>query len=157
MVMKNKVLNREEVILQARTWQQQGLEVIFTNGCFDILHPGHVRYLAQSRTLGDRLIVALNDDDSVRRLKGESRPINTLADRAEVVAALCCVDAVTSFSEDTPYDLISALIPDVITKGGDYMPDNVVGADIVEEAGGKVVIIDFQEGYSTTSILKKSK
>lgn len=97
MVMKNKVLNREEVILQARTWQQQGLEVIFTNGCFDILHPGHVRYLAQSRTLGDRLIVALNDDDSVRRLKGESRPINTLADRAEVVAALCCVDAVTSF------------------------------------------------------------
>lgn len=155
--MKNNIFNHEDAIRQVRTWQQQGLEVVFTNGCFDILHPGHVRYLEKSASLGDKLIVALNDDDSVKRLKGKERPVNVLADRMEVMAALCCVDAVTSFSEDTPFELISALIPDVITKGGDYKPENVVGADIVEEAGGKVVIIDFEAGYSTTSILKKSK
>lgn len=155
--MNNKVLSPQEAEKAVKIWQQQGLNVVFTNGCFDILHPGHVRYLTQSRALGDKLIVALNDDDSVRRLKGRSRPVNTLADRMEVLSALQCVDAVTCFSEDTPLILIQSLLPDILTKGGDYTPDKVVGADAVTEAGGQVIIIDFETGYSTSNILKKSK
>lgn len=153
----HKILAPEAAARQVRYWQQQGYDVVFTNGCFDILHTGHIRYLASSAKLGDRLIVALNDDASVRRLKGASRPVNHLEDRMEVMAALSFVDAVTWFTEDTPFELISALVPDIITKGGDYTPQSVVGADMVTEKGGRVEIIRFEEGYSSTSILDRAR
>lgn len=137
--------------------RRSGKKIIFTNGCFDILHVGHTRYLAESKRLGDILIVGLNSDSSVKRLKGDSRPVNSEPDRAEVLSALESVDFVSIFDEDTPYELIKCLIPDVITKGGDYNPDDVVGADIVRANGGEVIIINFVEGKSTTSVINKMK
>jgi D-beta-D-heptose 7-phosphate kinase / D-beta-D-heptose 1-phosphate adenosyltransferase len=127
--------------------------VVFTNGCFDILHRGHVAYLHQARALGDRLIVGLNTDASVMRLKGEGRPVVGELDRAFVLAGLAAVDGVTLFDEDTPAALIDALVPDVLVKGGDYAPENVVGREAVQQAGGRVVIIPFVAGQSTTGIL----
>jgi len=131
--------------------QKNGEKVVFTNGCFDILHRGHVELLKKARELGDVLIVAINSDDSVKRLKGEKRPINNVYDRAYVLNALKYVDAVTYFEEDTPYEILKALRPDVLVKGGDYKPVEVVGRDIVE----KVVIIPFVKGYSTTKTINK--
>lgn len=131
--------------------------VVFTNGCFDILHVGHKRYLEQARALGDKLIVGVNSDDSVRRLKGPDRPINTAADRVEMLSALKCVDEVIIFDEDTPYELISRLHPDIIVKGGDYRVDEVVGRDIVESYGGRVEIIPYVEDKSTTAIIDRIK
>ena len=131
--------------------------VVFTNGVFDILHAGHVTYLEEARALGDVLVVGLNSDESVRRLKGPSRPINTQEDRALVLSALRCVDHVIVFDDDTPLAVITALIPDVLVKGGDYTPDTVVGADVVEQHGGSVVIIPLLEGRSTTSIIARSQ
>jgi rfaE bifunctional protein nucleotidyltransferase chain/domain len=146
-----------------RTWEQLIEEcgrprehtLVFTNGCFDILHRGHVAYLDAARRLGDRLVVALNSDESVRRLKGSGRPVNGLEDRAFVLAALEAVDLVTIFDDDTPANLIARLLPDVLVKGGDYTPDTVVGRHDVEAAGGHVVIIPFVEGRSTTRILNQ--
>ncbi|EKD29145.1 MAG: RfaE bifunctional protein [uncultured bacterium] len=132
-------------------------KIVFTNGCFDILHVGHVRYLKQARDLGDKLIVGLNSDSSVKRLKGNGRPVNREKDRAEVLLALSCVDHVILFDEDTPLELITKLRPNVLVKGGDYMKSNIVGAEFVESIGGKVEIIPFYEGYSTTGIIEKSK
>jgi len=131
--------------------------VVFTNGCFELLHRGHVEYLAQARALGDVLVVGLNSDASVRRLKGAGRPLVAEADRAAVVAALRCVDAVTVFDEDTPLELISTLLPDVLVKGGDYHLDDIVGREVVEEAGGEVRVLPFVVGYSTTKILDRLK
>ena len=131
--------------------------VVFTNGVFDILHAGHVTYLEEARALGDVLVVGLNSDESVRRLKGPSRPINTQEDRARVLSALRCVDHVIVFEDDTPLAVITALIPDVLVKGGDYTRDTVVGADVVEQHGGSVVIIPVLEGRSTTSIIARSQ
>ncbi|TLS68992.1 D-glycero-beta-D-manno-heptose 1-phosphate adenylyltransferase [Mariprofundus erugo] len=136
-------------------WQADGRRIVFTNGCFDLLHPGHIDYLSRARALGDVLIVGLNDDDSIRRLKGESRPVNPLADRAIMLAALRSVDLVVPFSEDTPLKLISALKPDILVKGGDYEPANIVGAEVVLAAGGKVVVMPFIEGYSTTRLIRR--
>lgn len=133
----------------------RGRRVVFTNGCFDILHRGHVEYLYAARALGDVLVVGVNTDDSVRRLKGAGRPVVPLEDRLYVLAGLGCVDAVTPFGEDTPRELIADLLPDVLVKGGDYTPEQVVGAAEVREAGGEVVIIPFVEGRSTTSIIEK--
>lgn len=130
--------------------------VVFTNGCFDILHRGHVEYLHAARSLGDVMIVGLNSDDSVRRLKGSSRPVNPEQDRAIVLAGLAAVDAVTIFDDDTPLELISTLLPDVLVKGGDYQADSVVGAREVREAGGRVVIAPLVPGRSTTSILQRA-
>jgi D-beta-D-heptose 7-phosphate kinase / D-beta-D-heptose 1-phosphate adenosyltransferase len=129
--------------------------VVFTNGCFDILHRGHVAYLYEARALGDSLIVGLNTDSSVRRLKGEGRPVVGQDDRAYTLAGLGCVDAVTFFDDDTPANLIEALLPDVLVKGGDYSPDEVVGREAVEAAGGRLVIIPFVTGRSTTGILQR--
>ena len=143
--------------LQQQLSNRKGVQVVFTNGCFDILHRGHASYLAQARDLGDLLIVGLNSDQSVRRLKGNSRPINDEYSRALLLASLCVVDYVIAFEEDTPFNLISKLIPNVLVKGGDYTRDNIVGADIVEAHGGSVVTIPFVEGYSTTSILKRKE
>jgi rfaE bifunctional protein nucleotidyltransferase chain/domain len=129
--------------------------IVFTNGCFDLLHPGHIDYLQKAKTLGDVLIVALNSDDSVRQIKGESRPVNSLNDRIAMLAALECVDFVTSFQEDTPYYLIDAIKPDILVKGGDYTKDEIVGADIVEDNGGEVKILDFLPGYSSSDLIKR--
>lgn len=129
--------------------------LVFTNGCFDILHRGHVEYLAFARSLGDELLVALNSDSSVRRLKGEGRPINPLEDRAAVVAGLESVDWGTAFDADTPRELIVSLLPDVLVKGGDYTPETVVGAPEVEAAGGRVVIAPLVPDRSTTNIIRR--
>jgi D-beta-D-heptose 7-phosphate kinase / D-beta-D-heptose 1-phosphate adenosyltransferase len=138
-------------------WRAQGFAVGFTNGCFDILHPGHVSLLAFARTQCDRLIVALNTDESVQRLKGPSRPVNTLAQRAQVMAALRYVDGVVAFGEDTPLALITVLVPDVLVKGADYTVDEVVGGDVVTAAGGRVVLADLVPGQSTTGIIARMK
>lgn len=131
--------------------------VVFTNGCFDILHPGHVTYLEKAKHLGDRLVVALNTDASTRRLKGPTRPVNPLKDRATVMAALESVDYVTWFGEDTPLKLITQLEPNILVKGGDYQASNIVGAKEVKALGGKVKTIPFVKGKSTSSIIKKMK
>jgi rfaE bifunctional protein nucleotidyltransferase chain/domain len=145
----------ERAALIERFGRPRTERVVFTNGCFDILHRGHVAYLAQARALGDRLVVGLNTDASVRGLKGPGRPVVSEDDRAFVIAALAAVDAVTLFDEPTPAELIAALQPDVLVKGGDYSPQNVVGRDTVEAAGGRVVIIPFVAGRSTTGILER--
>ena len=132
-----------------------GERVVMTNGCFDVLHPGHIRYLRQARALGDRLIVAVNDDASVRRLKGADRPVNALADRMALLAALDGVDWVVPFSEDTPERLIGAVVPDVLVKGGDYTVQQIAGAGCVQAAGGEVRVLPFVAGYSTTSLLDR--
>lgn len=143
-----------EVINQAK---RNGEQIVMTNGCFDILHMGHINYLKKAHSLGDRLIVAVNSDDSVQRLKGEARPINPLNNRMAVLAALSCVDWVVPFHEDTPEELISLLKPDVLVKGGDYKEDQIAGADIVKQSGGNVFVLPFENGCSTTSILEKIK
>ncbi len=141
----------KQAVAQAR---RHGQRIVMTNGCFDILHAGHVHYLAQARQLGDRLIVAINSDASIQQLKGESRPINPLAQRLQVLAALRVVDWVVSFTEETPERLITALLPDVLVKGGDYQPDAVAGAAAVKKAGGTVQILDFIPGCSTSAIIR---
>lgn len=152
----SKVFSRERVLARfGRAARAPGQRVVFTNGVFDILHRGHVEYLYAARALGDGLVVGLNTDASVRRLKGPERPINDERDRALVLAALGCVDAVTLFDEDTPLALISALLPDVLVKGSDYRPDEVVGRAEVEAAGGRLVLIPFVEGRSTTALVDR--
>ncbi|MCB9024972.1 MAG: D-glycero-beta-D-manno-heptose 1-phosphate adenylyltransferase [Bdellovibrionaceae bacterium] len=132
-------------------------KVVFTNGCFDILHVGHVRYLQQARQLGDILVVALNSDDSVKRLKGPQRPIQNEKDREEILSSLSCVDYVTIFSEETPLRLITQLQPDVLVKGGDWPVNTIVGFEVVQANGGEVYSLPFVEGRSTTQIIKKSQ
>jgi len=135
--------------------RRNGRRVVFTNGCFDLLHPGHIRCLEQARALGDSLIVAVNSDASVRRMKGAGRPVMPQAERAEVLAALAAVDYVTVFEEDTPREIIAKVVPEVLVKGGDWGPDQIVGREEVEAAGGRVVSIPLEPGYSTTGILEK--
>ncbi|OZA17272.1 MAG: bifunctional heptose 7-phosphate kinase/heptose 1-phosphate adenyltransferase [Thiotrichales bacterium 17-46-47] len=135
--------------------QQMGERVVMTNGCFDILHPGHIRYLREAKALGDRLVVAVNSDASVKRLKGESRPVNGLAERMEMLAALESVDWVVEFTEETPEALICAVKPDVLVKGGDYTPEQIAGANCVWQAGGEVRVLNFWQGHSTTKIIER--
>jgi rfaE bifunctional protein nucleotidyltransferase chain/domain len=149
-----KVLTRQELV--ARYGRPRDVKVVFTNGCFDILHRGHVDYLAAAREMGDVLVVGLNADESVSRLKGPGRPINPVEDRAAVLAALEAVDVVTVFHEDTPKDLIAALLPDLLVKGGDYRPDDIVGASEVRAAGGDVVVVPLVPGRSTTGIINRA-
>lgn len=136
------------------SWAVPDETVVFTNGCFDLLHYGHIDYLEKARSLGDRLIVGLNGDESIRRLKGTDRPITPLESRARVLAALECVDLVVSFEEDTPLHLIETLHPDILAKGGDYTIETIVGSDFVLSRGGEVEIIPLVEGYSTSSIVE---
>src|SRR5687767_10776007 len=133
----------------------QGHRVVFTNGVFDILHPGHVRYLQQARALGDALIVGLNADASVRRNKGPERPINPQEERAEILEALQCVDAVVLFEQDTPAEIIAAIQPDVLVKGADWAADAIVGRDTVEARGGRVMRVPVEQGFSTTEIIER--
>ncbi len=134
-----------------------GKKIVFTNGCFDLLHPGHVEYLCRARDLGDLLWLGLNSDASVQRLKGPSRPINSIEDRARVLAALACVDLISGFEEDTPLELISKIKPSIHTKGGDYKKENLPEYPLILSLGGEVVILPFLEGKSTTAILEKAK
>lgn len=162
----DKILSRDAAQEQIEKWRENGDRIAFTNGVFDILHVGHVSYLAETASHADRLVVGLNDDASVRSLaKGEERPLNDQRSRAGVLAALESVDAVVIFSENTPYDLIQILAPDVLVKGGDYdatctdksHKDYIVGSDIVKENGGDVRVIQFVTGYSTTTLVNKIK
>ena len=148
-------LSRQDAAALSESLRLQGKTVVFTNGCFDIIHAGHIHLLASARALGDFLFVGLNDDDSVRRLKGPRRPINPLEARAAVLSAIRYVDRVVPFSEDTPLELIKAIKPDVLVKGGDWKEDEIVGAEFVKSKGGRVIIVPYLEGYSTTAILRK--
>lgn len=147
------LLSELELINQLVDARQRGERIVFTNGCFDVLHAGHVGYLEDAASLGDRLIVAVNDDASVTRLKGESRPVNRLADRMTVLAGLSSVDWVVPFSEDTPLRLLTEISPDVLAKGGDYTPQDIVGASEVQAAGGEVRVLPFRDGYSSSNII----
>lgn len=149
------VLSLERVIVQFGREKRNGRRVVFTNGCFDLLHPGHIHSLESARALGDVLIVGINSDESVRALKGPSRPVIPAAERAEILAALECVDAVLIFDDLTPQKVIAALLPDILVKGGDWPGDQIVGREEVEAAGGKVVRVDVLPGYSTSEILRK--
>jgi len=150
-----KIFALDTVLQLARSWREQGLKIAFTNGCFDLLHPGHISLLEQARRTADRLIVGLNSDLSIRRLKGPDRPIQSEVARATVVAAVKSVDAVIIFAEDTPLNLIEALEPDVLVKGADYTPDRVVGADLVTRRGGKLFLAPLLEGHSTSNTVKR--
>ncbi|MDQ6997244.1 MAG: D-glycero-beta-D-manno-heptose 1-phosphate adenylyltransferase [Mariprofundus sp.] len=145
----------QQAIQQVEVWRAEGKKIVFTNGCFDLLHPGHIDYLEKAAEHGDIFIIGLNDDDSIRRLKGETRPINPLSDRAVMLAALRAVDLVIPFSEDTPLNLISALLPDTLIKGGDYQPDDIVGAAEVRNNGGEVLVIPFVDGYSSSKLIQR--
>lgn len=150
-----RVLSQADTARLVETAREAGRQVVFTNGVFDLLHPGHVRYLQGARALGDLLIVGLNADASVRRNKGPQRPINPEGERAEVLAALECVDAVVIFDQDTPAEIISLVQPDVLVKGADWAADQIVGRDTVEARGGRVVRIAVEQGYSTTAIVER--
>ena len=149
------LVSRDELLVHVGEARARKERIVMTNGCFDILHAGHVAYLEEAKSLGDRLIVAVNDDDSVRRLKGESRPINALEDRMLVLAGLAAVDWVVPFTEDTPAALITAVLPDVLVKGGDYQPEQIAGGKEVLEHGGEVRVLTFRDGHSTSRIIDK--
>jgi D-beta-D-heptose 7-phosphate kinase/D-beta-D-heptose 1-phosphate adenosyltransferase len=153
---EEKILDRSAMQNRIRQWQSDGLKVVFTNGCFDLLHIGHVTLLDEARRSGDRLIVAINSDSSVGRLKGPSRPIVSQQARARVLAGLEAVDAVVVFDEPTPLELMVELRPDVIVKGGDYVADQIIGAKEVRSWGGSVKIVRFVDGFSTTALLERA-
>ena len=154
---KAKIYTWDALQQQTTEWKTNGEPIVFTNGCFDILHYGHLHYLAEARSLGQKLIVGINSAASVKRLKGEHRPINDEATRLHLLAALICIDALVVFEEDTPLNLIKLVIPDILVKGGDWQPHQIVGSDIVLANGGKVMSLPFIEGYSTTNIEQKIK
>ncbi len=150
-----KIMPRAELSLKLKQLRDSGKTVVFTNGCFDLLHPGHLKYLEEAKSWGDCLVVAINSDDSVHRLKGPERPILDEKSRCELIAGLHCVDFVTLFSEDTPKEIIDELLPVVLVKGGDWPTDQIVGRETVEKHGGKVMNIRFEPGYSTTGIIER--
>jgi len=154
-VSAEKILSRDALIIRRHQWKDNRRRVVFTNGCFDLLHPGHIRLLEQARALGDVLVVGLNSDGSMQRLKGPGRPLVPERERAEVMAALETVDAVTVFDEPTPRELVAALVPDILVKGGDWGENEIVGRAEVEAAGGRVVRIPLLEGYSTSQLIAK--
>ncbi|MCW3106607.1 MAG: RfaE bifunctional protein [Segetibacter sp.] len=154
-VIPSKIYTREELLKQVARWRFLGKTISFTNGCFDILHSGHIASLSEAAREGDLLIVGVNTDASTKRLKGNERPVNNENSRALLLASLAIVDAVTLFEEDTPFELITAIMPDVIVKGGDYTLDQMIGAKEVIANGGRVVINPIVEGFSTTGIIEK--
>jgi rfaE bifunctional protein nucleotidyltransferase chain/domain len=151
----SKICSTEALKKLLAVWRLQSQSIVFTNGCFDVLHRGHLEYLAEAASLGSKLVIGLNEDISVTRLKGPGRPVNPFRDRALALASLHVTDAICGFSEDTPIELIRQVMPDVLVKGGDYTEEQIVGADLVKSAGGRIAIIHFTEGYSTTSFLDK--
>jgi D-beta-D-heptose 7-phosphate kinase/D-beta-D-heptose 1-phosphate adenosyltransferase len=151
----NKIKTLEEILQIRKRLQKEGRKIVFTNGCFDILHLGHVRYLKEARELGDALIVGLNSDRSVSEIKGKGRPLNSASERAEVLAALACVDYIFTFDDPTPQAVIDAVVPDILAKGADWGPNEIVGRETVEKAGGTVRSIPLIAGSSTTAIIEK--
>lgn len=156
-IIRHKIYDLESLQRHLAVWRFRDKKIIFTNGCFDILHAGHIDYLMKSADMGDILIVGLNTDDSVRKLKGNNRPVNPQDARAIALASLAYVNAVVLFDEDTPYDLIKMVQPDVLVKGNDYKEEEIVGNDIVKAHGGKIVTVDLVPGYSTTALIEKLK
>ncbi|PBQ32204.1 D-glycero-beta-D-manno-heptose 1-phosphate adenylyltransferase [Sphingobacteriaceae bacterium] len=155
-LLKDKIVSKEEALKKLEVYRNAGKKIVFTNGCFDILHPGHVDYLSQARDLGDTLVLGLNTDNSVKRLqKAPNRPINSEETRAIVLAGLACIDLIVFFDEETPYELIQFLQPNVLVKGDDYKAENIVGYDIVKANGGEIKTIPMVQGYSTTKIIAK--
>jgi len=154
---KDKILDAKQLDEQVASWKKENQIIVFSNGCFDIIHLGHIDYLEKARALGDKLIIGLNTDQSVQRLKGSSRPVVEELARGRMLAAMEFVDAVTFFEEDTPFQLISRIMPDILVKGNDYKLQNIIGADIVIKNGGKVETIALVPGYSTTKIIEKIK
>lgn len=150
-----KIQTLSKALRRVAEWKSSGETIVFTNGCFDLLHPGHVDYLSKAAMLGDRLVIGLNSDASVSNLKGPTRPIQNENARAAVMAALSFTDLIVIFDTPTPYDLIASVMPDVLVKGGDYKAEDIVGYDVVTQSGGKVVTVDFLEGYSTSAIEEK--
>ena len=155
--LKAKIFNIKDLAKIINEWRLNGDKIVFTNGCFDLIHLGHLEILARSADLGDKLIVGINSDMSIKKIKGNARPIIEEDSRAKQLAAIEFIDAVILFNEDTPYDLINILKPDVLTKGGDYKKNDIVGNQLINEEHGEVVIIPLTQGYSTTSILEKIK
>ena len=153
----SKIFSFDDLKNQVNAWKQAGEEVVFTNGCFDIIHRGHIEVLAQTANLGDKLIIGLNSDSSIQKLKGKNRPIIEEQSRAILLASLSFVDAVVLFSEETPLNLISTLKPDVLAKGGDYKIETIVGHKVVQENGGQVILVPFIDGFSSTTIIDKIK
>ena len=156
-ILNSKILDKERLLIKLTDWKKENKKIVFTNGCFDLIHLGHIEVIARSADLGDILIIGVNTDNSIKRLKGSNRPIVEEISRAKQLAALEFVDAVVFFDQDTPIDLIKMINPNVITKGGDYNIDQVIGSDTVTHNNGEVVIIPLTQGYSTTSILEKIK
>lgn len=154
---QNRIYSQVALQQHCNAWRNTGKQIVFTNGCFDILHRGHIELIAAAADKGNILIVGINSDDSVKRLKGQDRPVTNEQDRLFQVASLLCVDAVCMFDEDTPQQLIETIRPDVLVKGGDYTIDKIVGADFVQSYGGTVEIIPFVDGYSTSSTIDKIK
>ncbi len=152
-----KILDRKQLENQLAVWRFKDKKIVFTNGCFDLLHLGHIDYLSKAKDQGDVLIVGVNTDSSVQRLKGSGRPITDETSRSMIMASLQIVSAVVLFDEDMPYDLIRQVQPDVLVKGSDYEPEDIVGYDVVKAKGGEIITIDFLEGYSTTGIMNKIK
>jgi len=153
--MKSKLKTWEEITSIIKELKSQNKKIVFTNGCFDILHSGHVQYLEEAKELGDILILGLNSDSSVKRLKGNDRPINNEIERATVLSALCTISHIVIFKEDTPYKLINHIKPDILVKGGDWKPEDIVGSDIVSSYNGEVKSLSFVDGKSTTDIINK--
>lgn len=152
---KDKIFTLPQLAEQLDAWRGQGQKIVFTNGCFDLLHLGHVDYLEKSRQLGDKLVLGLNTDASISRIKGPTRPLQDEMSRARVMASLLFVDAVVLFDDDTPLELIKAVQPDILVKGDDYTIENIVGQDVVTARGGEVKTVPLVKGYSTTNIVKK--
>jgi rfaE bifunctional protein nucleotidyltransferase chain/domain len=156
-VSEAKILSRDVLKNRVAMWRFQNRKIVFTNGCFDLLHKGHIEYLSKARDLGDVLIIGLNTDDSVRRLKGDGRPLQDAKTRAMILASIRFVEVVCLFNEDTPYELIDLVKPDVLVKGGDYAEDQIVGAELVKASGGVVVTIPLTPGHSTSGLIEKLK
>jgi len=156
-IIQNKIVAQENIETLLKNWRSSNLKIVFTNGCFDILHRGHVEYLAKAASFGDVMIMGLNSDSSVRSIKGPERPVQDERTRSLVLASLQFVSAVTLFQEDTPYELIKKVQPDFLVKGADYKPEDIVGYDILKAKGGEVKTIELVEGYSTTGIINKLK
>ncbi len=154
-LIKNKILTLQDLETKLREWSKENKKIVFTNGCFDIIHQGHIDYLAKAKDLGDILIIGLNTDQSVSTIKGKNRPIQDQESRAIILASMQFVDAIVYFSDPTPYELISSIQPDILVKGADYKPEEIVGYDIVKQKGGEIKTLTFLEGYSTTSIENK--
>ncbi len=154
---EEKIVEEETISSLCSSWQNNNLSLVFTNGCFDILHRGHMEYLYKASGKGDILFIGVNSDESVHRLKGEGRPVQDQYSRALILASLEFVDYVSIFDEDTPYELIKILQPDVLVKGGDYLPEEIVGYDIVKDKNGQVITIDYIKGYSSSEIINKYK